>query len=315
MADADAAMALALTDGRARLTIENRDLGPAVVEHVSVEWPGVSKLPEAGRPNGLRRRRGHLRAANLLVDGKRLDALLAGIALPEGLTRMRLAFEKGRIVVVGGVSAAGRDADFKARIRLSAGIGRRLRINIEDIRVQGVPPIALSAIGAAVLAALGQHLQTEKPSEDGVDLDVLRPALDELMVAEGWRLPDSAHLRLTSAVVSLRGLELAWTEDNAVPTAQPDAAERTSQGYEPPVAAALRRGSAARPRTRGRRPQAGRRLRARQRRGGRGRGAADLHRERGARSACRDRLAAPRRALRPARRPARRGAGADLVRG
>ena len=240
MADADAAMALALTDGRARLTIENRDLGPAVVEHVSVEWPGVSKLPEAGRPNGLRRRRGYLRAANLLVDGKRLDALLAGIALPEGLTRMRLAFEKGRIVVVGGVSAAGRDADFKARIRLSAGIGRRLRINIEDIRVQGVPPIALSAIGAAVLAALGQHLQTEKPSEDGVDLDVLRPALDELMVAEGWRLPDSAHLRLTSAVVSLRGLELAWTEDNAVPTAQPDAAERTSQGYEPPVAA-LRR--------------------------------------------------------------------------
>ena len=157
-------------------------------------------------------------AANLLVDGKRLQSLAQGTALPEGLTSVRLAFEKGRIIVAGGVSAAGRDADFKARIRLTAGVGRRIRINIEDIRVQGVPPLALSAIGAAVLTAFGQSLHAEKPSEDALDLDVLRPALDELMVAEGWRLPDSAHVRLTSAVVSLRGLELAWREEE--PTAR-----------------------------------------------------------------------------------------------
>ena len=41
MADAEEeAMALALADGRALLTIENRDLGTALVEHVVVDWPG-----------------------------------------------------------------------------------------------------------------------------------------------------------------------------------------------------------------------------------------------------------------------------------
>src|SRR3954447_23234597 len=242
MADAEAAMALALADGRVQLTIENRDLGVAVVEHVSVDWPGVATLPadETGQPNGLRRRRGRLRAANLLVDGQRLQTLAQATALPEGLTRIRLAFEKGRLIVAGGVSAAGRTADFKARIRLTAGAGRRVRVNIEDIRVQDVPPLPLSAIGGAVLAAFGQSLGADKPSEDALDLDVLRPALDELMVAQGWRLPDSAHVRLTSAVVSLRGLELGWSEEQSPAVAQPPGMERTSQGYEPPVAA-LRR--------------------------------------------------------------------------
>ena len=75
MADADAAMALALADGRALLTIENRDLGTAIAEQVVVDWPNVSVLPETGQPNGLRKRRGRLRVANLLVDGERLGLL------------------------------------------------------------------------------------------------------------------------------------------------------------------------------------------------------------------------------------------------
>src|SRR6188768_1893661 len=246
MADAEEeAMALALADGRVQLTIENRDLGLAVVEHMAIDWPGIATLPpsDGSAPNGLRRRRGRLRAANLLIDGKRLQTLAEGTALPETLTSIRLAFEKGRIVVAGRVSAAGRDADFKARIKLTAGVGRRVRINIEDIRVQDVPPVALSAIGAAVLTAFGNQLQSDKPaqSEDALDLDVLRPALDELLVARGWRLPDSAHLRLASAVVSLRGLELGWHEEAAGNgTVHSPVNERTSQGYEPPVAA-LRR--------------------------------------------------------------------------
>src|SRR5437763_2580295 len=99
MADAEAAMALALADGRVHLTIENRDLGAAVIEHLSVDWPGVATLPRDGEPNGLRRRRGRLRAANLLVDSKRLQTLAQGTTLPEGLTSIRLAFEKGRIIV------------------------------------------------------------------------------------------------------------------------------------------------------------------------------------------------------------------------
>src|SRR5262245_57295850 len=242
MADAEAAMALALADGRALLTIENRDLGTAVVEHVAVAWPGVTTLPEKGRPNGLRRRRGRLVAANLLVDGTRLELLAEGTSLPAGLTRIGLGFEKGRVVVTGGVTAGGRDADFKGRLRLSAGVGRRLRITVEDIRVHGAPPLPLSAIGGAVLAAFANHMKDDDPpGGDALELDVLRPALDELLVAEGWRLPDSSSLRLSSAVVSVRGLELSWAEDGA-DTAVPRVAitERTSQGYEAPVAALKR---------------------------------------------------------------------------
>jgi len=132
MADADAATTLALSDGRVQLTIENRDLGAAVIEHLSVDWPGVATLPEDGRPNGLRRRRGRLRAANLLVDGKRLQSIAAGIALPETLTRMRLVFEKGRIVVAGAVAAAGAasaaaasSAKTRRRMSRQRGGGRR----------------------------------------------------------------------------------------------------------------------------------------------------------------------------------------------
>src|SRR5438552_5224203 len=120
MAEAEAAMAVALADGRALLTIENRDLRVAVVEHVAVDWPGVSELPEEanGHANGLRRRRGRLLAANVLIDAARLKLLAQGTSLPTaGLTRIGLAFEKGRVVVSGSLSAAGRDADFKARLR------------------------------------------------------------------------------------------------------------------------------------------------------------------------------------------------------
>jgi len=238
MADAEAAMALALADGRALLTIENRDLGAAVVEHMTVDWPDVSALPEP-QPDGLRRKRGRLRAANLLVDATRLKLLAEGTSLPSaGLTRIAVTFEKGRVIVSGGISAAGRDADFRARLRLGAGTGRRLRIGVEDIRVQGAPPLPLSAIGGAVLSAFGSHLPADggdQNTDGALDLDVLRPALDELLVAKGWRLPSSATVRLASAVVSLRGLELSWGEDSADAIPSLPISEKTSQGYEAPL--------------------------------------------------------------------------------
>ena len=50
MADADAAMALALVDGHALLTVAARDLGPAVVERSGDRVAGASPpLPEDGR--------------------------------------------------------------------------------------------------------------------------------------------------------------------------------------------------------------------------------------------------------------------------
>ena len=43
MADAAPAMALALVDGRAVLTVTARELGPVMIERLEVEWPGPRK--------------------------------------------------------------------------------------------------------------------------------------------------------------------------------------------------------------------------------------------------------------------------------
>jgi hypothetical protein len=294
MADADAAMALALADGRALLTIENRDLGTALVEHVVVDWPGVSRCPITDARTGCASAGAGCASRTSSSTGRASTCWRKGTSLPGGLTRISLAFEKGRIVVSGGVSAAGRDADFKGRVRLGAGVGRRLRISVEDIRVQGAPPLPLSAIASAVLSAFSSHMQGERtwqPAPDALDLDVLRPALDELLVAEGWRLPDSSTLRLSAAVVSVRGLELSWGQEAASAAPQAAVTERTSLGYEAPLAA-LRRSvddAPPRPRARGGRPEAVRGVRARERRARRRRRAAGLHRERRPRHAGRDR--------------------------
>src|SRR5262249_5322834 len=188
-------------------------------------------------------RRGRLRAASLLIDVPRLRLLAEATTLPTGLSRIGLGFEKGRIVVSGSVAAAGRDAGFKARLRLGPGTGRLLRITVEGHRVPGAPPLPLAAIGAAVLTGLADQLPDEKSvhrTDDALELDVLQAALDELLVAEGWRLPSTASVRLSSAVVSVRGLELPWGEEGGVQAVAAGVSERTSQGYEAPVAA-LRR--------------------------------------------------------------------------
>ena len=236
------------------------------------------------------------------------QTLAQATALPDGLTRIRLAFEKGRHRGFGRRRRPpGRDADFKARLRLAAGAGGALRISVEDIRVQGAPPLALSAIGAAVLDRVraDAHAGRQDRSEDALELDVLRPALDELLVAEGWRLPDSAHASpQLGGGVGARAGAVVGRGQRRTPRRSRRAMERTSQGYEPPVAALRRSVDEAPPG-----PERAlvaqklaRRLRARERRGRRGRRPAGLHRERGARAAGRDGLAAARRAVRAARR-------------
>jgi len=79
MADAMAAMALALVDGRAILTVAARDLGPVLVERLEVEWPGARSALAVSE---LRNRRGHLRAATLVIDRARLESQLAAATLP-----------------------------------------------------------------------------------------------------------------------------------------------------------------------------------------------------------------------------------------
>ena len=74
MADTTAAMALALVDGRAVLTVAARDLGPVLVERLEVEWPGTRRALAIAE---LRNRRGVLRAATLVIDRARLESQVA----------------------------------------------------------------------------------------------------------------------------------------------------------------------------------------------------------------------------------------------
>ena len=102
MAPTAPAMTLALVDGKARLTLERRDLGPSVSGRLEVEWPNVTALPEDKgewrQGNGLRNRRGRLRTASLFVGGARLEQRTAGATLPAGgISRLDLTLEKGRI--------------------------------------------------------------------------------------------------------------------------------------------------------------------------------------------------------------------------
>ena len=109
------------------------------------------------------------------------------------------------------MTAAGRDAEFKARLVLAAGEGRTLRIAIEDVRASGAPPAAVAAIGAAVVATAARELAgTVVADGTAIDIDPLQPALDEILVGRGWRLPASRDLRLESVTVSARGIELGW---------------------------------------------------------------------------------------------------------
>jgi tetratricopeptide (TPR) repeat protein len=236
MTDAEVAISLALADGRALLTVGPCDLGTAVVERVQVEWPewpGLAALPADGLSHGLRRRRGRLRAASLLVEGARLDRRLAETPVAaDGISRLALTLDKGRVMVNGHVAAGGRDAEFKARLVLGPGEGRTLRVAIEDVRVQGAPPLPLAAIGAAVIAIVARELSgTTSADGSAVDVDPLQPALDEVLVGQGWRLPASRDLRLGSVAVSARGIELGWGAEDEL-SALRAAVDAAAPGHE-----------------------------------------------------------------------------------
>jgi tetratricopeptide (TPR) repeat protein len=220
-------MTLALVDGKARLTLERPDLGPSVSGRIEVEWPQVTALPDAKDKsppgNGLRNRRGRLRSASLFVGGARLEQRTAGATLPAGgISRLDLVLEKGRIVLGGRVESGDRAADFTARVAIGPGTGPRLRIGIEDVRIHGTPPLPVSAIASAALAVLrGEGDGRLTPTDAGFEVDLLGPTLDEILVAEGWRLPDSGDLRLTAVAVSAKGIELSWLADSVEPPRAP----------------------------------------------------------------------------------------------
>src|SRR5580698_2219435 len=194
MADTTAAMALALVDGRAVLTVAARDLGPVLVERLEVEWPGTRRALAVAE---LRNRRGRLRAATLVIDRARLESQVAGAQLPAG--RLGVMLEPGRLVLSGGQSDGA--AAFSARLSLGAGTGRRLQVTVDGGEA---PP-------ADLRTALAAMFGVPATGEATLEIDPLSTALDEIFVADGFRLPDSGDLRLGVVRVSAGRIAMRWS--------------------------------------------------------------------------------------------------------
>jgi tetratricopeptide (TPR) repeat protein len=202
MADATAAMALALVDGRAVLTVAARDLGPVLVERLEVEWPGTRRALAVAE---LRNRRGLLRAATLVIDRARMESQLHAAKLSSDRLSgtLSVALEPGRLVLSGRGSGNGGNGStgFSARLTLGAGDGRKLRVSVDSGEVR---PAEVRSMLAAVFGAPAS-------GESTFELDPLAEALDEILVADGFRLPDSGDLQLGVVRVSAGRIAMRWS--------------------------------------------------------------------------------------------------------
>jgi tetratricopeptide (TPR) repeat protein len=191
MADAAPAMAVGLVDGRAVLTVVGRDLGPVLVERLEVDWPATRKTLSVAE---LRNRRGRLRSARLVIDRARLESQVAAANLAAG---QAVALEPGHLVFSGRSNGT---AGATARLNLSGGSGRKLQVTVEGA---GAAP---DDIRTALAAVFGARADGDAPFE----LDPLGAALDEILVADGFRLPDSRDLRLDVVRVSAGRIAMRW---------------------------------------------------------------------------------------------------------
>jgi tetratricopeptide (TPR) repeat protein len=199
MANAAPAMALALVDGRAVLTVSAREVGPVMIERLEVEWP---KARDALAIAELRNRRGVLRAATLIIDRAGVESRVAAAKAPNG--ELGVALEPGHIVVFGGGGKGSNghaSAAAQARLVLGPGEGRKLRVSVEagDPRPDDVRAVVTTVFGAPAAG-------------DGtLEVDPLAAALDEIFVGEGFRLPDSGDLHLGAVRVSAGRIALRWS--------------------------------------------------------------------------------------------------------
>ncbi len=193
MAEADAApvMAVAQAEGRAVLTVAGREAGPLTVERLEVEHPGAS----ARAPAQLRNRRGQLLGATLVAPRERLERrlreLTAGGGNGTATGALHLGLERGALSVTG--------AGESVRTPLLAGPGRTVRALVEG---QGPAADGLRKLLADLL---GPPVAGDPPA-----CDPLAAVLDEVFVAEGFRLPSCAEVRLHATQIDGDRLLLRW---------------------------------------------------------------------------------------------------------
>jgi Tfp pilus assembly protein PilF len=183
-----------------------------------------------------RRRRGVLRSAVITFDEQRLAAMPSPELLAaRGLSAVRLRLGDGHLGVGGRAAAGGRQADFTARVTVTAASRRRVRVTIDDVRLYGFLPLAAPLVGGALLAAsLEADARERRAAHWTVELDLLDRAVFEAFASRGFRLPDISAARLGSISVGAGGVTLVWDAETDRPGV--DAAEITTSGPDRPVA-------------------------------------------------------------------------------
>ena len=185
MTEAPPPMALSQADGRAVLTVAGREAGSFLVERLEVEHAGV----RASAPAQVRHRRGRLLGATLVADRARVEGRLR--ALQGSDPEATLVLERGTL----GVTAPGG----WARAPFVFGPGRSIRVQVEGD-------------GAAVerLRALLSDLLGPPLAGDADTRDPLGAALDQVFVAEGFRLPAASDIRLHVLSIDGDRILLRW---------------------------------------------------------------------------------------------------------
>ena len=185
MADAAPAMALALVDGRALLTVAARDLGPC--------WSSASR--SSGPARGRRWRSPSCATAAVAcapppwsIDRARHRDQVAAAQLPTGV---RWAWRSTRS---SGASPGGATERRRSR-RASASAPAR--------GASCKSPSTLARRDRPTCARRWGRCSARRPrATPAFEIDPLALALDEIFVADGFRLPDSGDLRLGVVRVS-----------------------------------------------------------------------------------------------------------------
>jgi tetratricopeptide (TPR) repeat protein len=235
---------LGVADGLPTLAVAPRVMAElASAGSIEVTLPREPTLPAPHGDAALtaeraRRRRGVLRSAVISFDEQRLAAMPSPELLAErGLSAVRLRLGDGHLRARGRAAAGGREADFTARVTVTAASRRRVRVTIDDVRVYGFLPVAAPLVGGALLeASLGSEADKGRAAHWTVELDLLDRAVFEAFASRGFRLPDISAARLGSIAVGTGGVTLAWDTEADRPGV--DAAEITTSGPARPIAEA-----------------------------------------------------------------------------
>jgi len=180
------AMAVAQAEGRAVLSVAPREAGPFRVERLEVEHPGMA----ASAPAQVQHRRGRLLGATLIAARDRVEQRLRELT-GAGDSSLRVLLERGGITVLGPSGAS--------RAPIQAGPGRTVRTAVEG---DGEAADALRQLLAELLGPAGGDERDAR--------DPLGAALDEVFVAEGFRLPACDEVRLHVASLDGERILLRW---------------------------------------------------------------------------------------------------------